>query len=296
MHNSPISSLSQELLDEIIDAVASQNSFYRANLSSCSLIGNKFRSRSQMHLFNTIGFGSSSSNTRIRRTSRLLNVLVINPQLASHVKEIRLYVPPTDSLWIWEDAKFTRIVNIIYAESLVTTLKIHGASNTYEHSEDFMHYRSNFFTMINHSLKYLSLKDFQVFPLPAIDLHRFCVPPDKNLLLTGKLMGPQKLTRLDLSELPNSVKMITYGIDFSYIQKLRLRLQDIDDVGHVQTLLEIVHASLECLDLWLCLLNPQPYGTPTMHYLPCFRKLRSLQMRAVLGQVTLDSTHVTVCT
>ena len=119
----------------------------------------------------------------------------------------------------------------------------------------------------------LSLEDFQVFPLPAIqgcsrletlDLHRVCIPPDKNTPLAGKLMGPQKLTRLDLSESPNSVKMITYGIDFSHIQKLRLRVQDIDDVGHVQTLLEIVHASLEHLDLWLCLLSPQPYGTPTI--------------------------------
>jgi len=164
----------------------------------------------------------------------------------------------------------------------VTKLKIDGASNGYTHSEDFMHHLSNFFTMINHSLKYLSLTDFFVFPLPVIqgcshletlDLHAVCIPRDDNFPLSGNFMGPQKLTRLDLSQSPNALKMIARGIDLSHIKMLRFKPKASGDVDNIQFLLDIVHASLKRLDLFLGLC-----GTSAMYCLPCTR----------ITQITLD--------
>ena len=163
VHNSPILNLSQELLDVIVDTVAFNNPFaLHRDLRSCSSISSTFCSRSQLHLFTRTCFGSICRDTRIEQISRLLDVLVVNPQLAAYVKEICLYVPQWDPPWIGEDAKFLRIVNIICAKSSVSTLTINGASDAYEHSEDFMRYISNFFTMINHSLKYLSRRILRV--------------------------------------------------------------------------------------------------------------------------------------
>ncbi|KAH9478221.1 hypothetical protein JR316_0008674 [Psilocybe cubensis] len=116
MAPSPISKLSQELIDRIIDALvepsevnlASLNSSpsHNSALFSSSLICRSFRARSQKLLYSHVTID-------VHRVDSFYRLIMDSGIIAGYVEDLELLLTHNDYKWLWEDQRFMRIMNAL---------------------------------------------------------------------------------------------------------------------------------------------------------------------------------------
>ncbi|KIM35660.1 hypothetical protein M413DRAFT_32320 [Hebeloma cylindrosporum] len=117
---SPISLISQELVDKIIDDLAESVEgveFFRWHcLSRCSLVCQSFLPRSQYHIFRSIRIeseGDCGHEFTIKRCKELGRILTQSPHIATYVRELRLEIQPDDKMGLHETPIFMQAINRI---------------------------------------------------------------------------------------------------------------------------------------------------------------------------------------
>ncbi|KIM36981.1 hypothetical protein M413DRAFT_31159 [Hebeloma cylindrosporum] len=120
MSAAPISHISQELVDKIIDDLAGSVEgirFYRSLcLSRCSLVCKSFLPRSQYHIYRRIKIESEGDfmhEFTIKRCQGLCRILTQTPRIATYVRELHLDIQPDDKIGLHETPSFMRAINQI---------------------------------------------------------------------------------------------------------------------------------------------------------------------------------------
>ncbi|KIM35650.1 hypothetical protein M413DRAFT_32309 [Hebeloma cylindrosporum] len=116
----PISHLSQELVDKLIDDLAASVvdiPFYRSHcLFRSALVCKSFLPRSQYHIFRSIKIqseGAYEHDYTIKRCQELCRILTQSPQIAAHVQELRLDIQPHDKICLHQTPSFMQAINQI---------------------------------------------------------------------------------------------------------------------------------------------------------------------------------------
>ncbi|KAH9480748.1 hypothetical protein JR316_0007348 [Psilocybe cubensis] len=86
----PQPELAQELIDLILDTLASSSSTPLAHLFPCTLVSRRFRPRAQRHIFSHIHIRGASPSARRSRVAQLAALVEANPALADAVQELSL--------------------------------------------------------------------------------------------------------------------------------------------------------------------------------------------------------------
>ncbi|KDR76652.1 hypothetical protein GALMADRAFT_1328522 [Galerina marginata CBS 339.88] len=108
--NGVFTQLAQETLDEIVDYV---HTFGFHELATCALIHPSFVPRSQLHLFSTIHIGGVRATKRRERIKEFRRILKRKPYLVQFVKELRLSVAGTSTVWLTYDKDFIPLLNLL---------------------------------------------------------------------------------------------------------------------------------------------------------------------------------------
>ena len=114
----PISQLSQELVDKIIDDLAESLEGLRVHrwhdLSHCSLVCKSFLPRSQYHIFRTIKIqseGAFEHELCIKRCEELGRILTQSPHIGIYVQELHLEIQPNDKICLHQTPSFLQAIN-----------------------------------------------------------------------------------------------------------------------------------------------------------------------------------------
>ncbi|KAF8954341.1 hypothetical protein BDZ97DRAFT_1928476 [Flammula alnicola] len=109
----PISQLSQELIDKILDHVAANSSGWLGdNLLQCAFVSRSFRPRSQLYIFSSIDI-RGGSETREEKVQNLLEIIQDNPEIAHYIEELSLECTDNEYSWIFEDQTFIDVMERI---------------------------------------------------------------------------------------------------------------------------------------------------------------------------------------
>lgn len=172
---SHISKLSQELIDELIDAVKTTSQFSdeaHKNLAACARVCRAFRSPSQRHIYTSISLNDDYGGKLINPHKEFLKILHESPHIASYVGKLTLWVDGSSiPVWINEEEDFIHIMRLINTpESPITTLQINGGGGgTY--CEDITRTSdtlAKFMSTNFGSLASLELIRLPIFPLSAV--------------------------------------------------------------------------------------------------------------------------------
>ncbi|KAF9529475.1 hypothetical protein CPB83DRAFT_852740 [Crepidotus variabilis] len=110
-----MTSLPQEIIDEIIDCVA-QSAEHLSLLRACSLTSQSFRRRSQSHLFRVLDFGyphPQDYSLRVERLHFLLRLLLERPELAAYPRQLILQPSFNRSRWMYENKTFHAVLSLL---------------------------------------------------------------------------------------------------------------------------------------------------------------------------------------
>ncbi|KIM35653.1 hypothetical protein M413DRAFT_326504 [Hebeloma cylindrosporum] len=116
----PITQISQELVDKIIDELAesleNDLSYRWDGLSRCSLACRSFLPRSQYHIFRRIKIQSEGAfhhDFTVKHCKELCRILTQSPQIATYVRELRLDIRQDDKIGLHETPSFMRAISQI---------------------------------------------------------------------------------------------------------------------------------------------------------------------------------------
>ncbi|KIM35654.1 hypothetical protein M413DRAFT_32313 [Hebeloma cylindrosporum] len=265
-----LQSLSQELIDEIIDVgVAMEDNIcddiWRSKwnfLSSCALVCRSFLPRSQQHLFSQIHLGDNlDRNKRVRGLRRLSRILQESPHIAGYVRELHLKLPCDDNTWVTEEFLFLSIMERIKESKgslQKLTLLNHAYPKPLHDPAAFVTHFSNrfispFITFLDiHSLQVPTAIFWACVNLTHLKLHLadFELTPSPSL---GIVLRPQiKILQYGLSH-PAISKLLgihTVPISLSSLRVLKLGKARPPDLACLQTIIDTSGGSLEVLDLF----------------------------------------------
>ncbi|KDR74710.1 hypothetical protein GALMADRAFT_560883 [Galerina marginata CBS 339.88] len=111
----PFSHLSQELIDEIIDALIDPQETERkiSQFCACALVCHAFRHRAQKHVFYSMMPVHSRGNATCRkRVDDFHRILQENPRIASYVRRLDLNMDDTNG-WLFDDPLFREIMELV---------------------------------------------------------------------------------------------------------------------------------------------------------------------------------------
>jgi len=118
-------SLSQEVIDEIIDYLASE----RSDLARCSLVCKAFHSRCTIHLHSTISIGPLPAKGerevhRVKAIELVTNIIKRNPHLPGYIRHLRLFFVWGIHQWPYKDTGFLDLLRMLKTRN--------GSSDTFK--------------------------------------------------------------------------------------------------------------------------------------------------------------------
>lgn len=121
----PIYRLSQELIDEIIDAVhlMAEERWWADRwdyLSNCCLVCRSFLPRAQMHLFTHVNLPGMHQSKWVKdgdysRVSALLRILENRPVIAQHIQKLSLCLPEGNTSWLYNTPQMLTLLQTVNA-------------------------------------------------------------------------------------------------------------------------------------------------------------------------------------
>ena len=125
MLNPPLSLLSDDLLNYIVDHVA-ELPFSDSNLYNLSVTDRAFTRFCQAYIFKDLylGYGSGTNNSITKKLAKIRNILDDEPSFANRVRTVHLTVIRQRNKWLFDDPTFITIIQLL-AKSLMPPHKLH---------------------------------------------------------------------------------------------------------------------------------------------------------------------------
>ncbi|KDR74632.1 hypothetical protein GALMADRAFT_140996 [Galerina marginata CBS 339.88] len=260
----PFSKLSQELIDEIIDALLDpQEAEHKiSQFCDCALVCRAFRHRSQNHAFYSMRPLQFRANANCRkRVDDLHGILQENPRIASYIRRLDLIMNDTNE-WLFDDSFFCEIMEIVSKTRAVVNLElsVYGWPRPFQFTNNRtfetrfvkpfitpfitsldLHFINNIpVSLLAHCPHLLELKLVWVTveairPFDAIDIdHSLCPRPRK---FTFESCG-------------DTIRILVTGyVDFGNLQHLSVSGCRSDELDDVNLILDTSSSSLQHLHL-----------------------------------------------
>ncbi|KIM43784.1 hypothetical protein M413DRAFT_443682 [Hebeloma cylindrosporum] len=259
----PISQLSQELIDEIIDhlqVVRLQNDGWADRdlpLRTCALISRLFRPRAQQHLFTHIGIKITSSHLANPFFERLNVVFSTNPKLASHVRIFTLRIRDTGDLWSRGQS---------YPSRCGLQIHLTNKDPNAHHSQAMLTFWSHLSlnsdarfipSVVTSRLTSIEIRNLHDVPIVLFDT---CSNLRKLDVFTIRLAPFEESARIPVEKRPlirelwvaNSEDLICYtGLRFDALGGWNRTMDKLDIIQHIFTGADSNLSSLEYLNLFL---------------------------------------------
>ncbi|KDR74650.1 hypothetical protein GALMADRAFT_559576 [Galerina marginata CBS 339.88] len=267
----PFSKLSQELIDEIIDALLDPQEAERkiSQFCACALVCRAFRHRSQKHAFYLMTPLPIRANANCRkRVDELHGILQENPRIASYIRRLDLNMNDTNG-WLFDDCFFCEIMEIVsktWAVGMNLELSVHGWSLPFQFTNNRTfetRFAKPFITPFITSLNMESIKNIPVFLLA----HCPHLVELKLILVTLEAISPLNAIDIDHSLCPrlrkftfescgDTIRILATGyVDFGYLQQLSVSGRFSDQLGDIDLILNASSSSLDELHLDFCKLR-----------------------------------------
>ena len=125
MLNPPLSLLSDDLLNYIVDHVAELPTS-NSDLFNLSITDRAFTRSCQAYIFEDLylGYGSGTSNSISKKLTKIRNILNDKPLFINRVRAIHLNVIRQRNKWLFNDPNFITIIQLL-AKSLMPPHKLH---------------------------------------------------------------------------------------------------------------------------------------------------------------------------
>ncbi|KDR74644.1 hypothetical protein GALMADRAFT_559331 [Galerina marginata CBS 339.88] len=261
----PFSNLSQELVEEIVDALVDtqESDLHISNLCACALVCRSFRHRAQKYIFYSMTLLGLKTEANCReRVDSFHEILQKNPRIASYIRRLRFDMDDT-AKWVFEDPLLLQIMELVTKTWVVgTKLEL----SIFAWSEDF-HFTDN------RTFETRFVKPFVTPFITSLDLHYvYDVPltlfshcphlvdlsliwvtveasPRFNVIAVDQSLRsrPHKFT---FQSLDSSFRALSATcIDFSHLQYLSASGYLSDEIPDLNFILEASSSSLKCLEL-----------------------------------------------
>ncbi|KAJ3514961.1 hypothetical protein NLJ89_g2060 [Agrocybe chaxingu] len=281
MRKGPIYRLSQELIDEVVDCVYSDlsddnNGALLSHHVACPLVCRFFTQRSQMHVFHAIKVGTYRedwSEERARRIQRLKRILKRNRRLVSYILRLTIEIPQ-DNEWLGTDKTFLDVMKtVVNKDHSLQTLSLWGS---YDHLVYTVENVDSQSTGFNHPLIKRLFHRKSTFPKPSTDSHNLGNLPQLQHLEYAS-SGAAVAAMVQIRQIDPSI-----SVDLSRLQTLKLRMGDLDDVVHAQTIIDEASEFLRHISLLI-------HRLPGRINLRKMRKLEYLRIEHLVGnQITME--------
>ena len=131
MLNPPLSLLSYDLLNYIVDHVA-ELPFSESDIYNLSITDRAFTRSCQVYIFKELrlGHGHGTIGMIVRNLTKIRNILNDEPSIANRVRAIHLTVADVQNKWLFNDPNFMTIIQLL-GKSLMPPHKLHLSGHWY---------------------------------------------------------------------------------------------------------------------------------------------------------------------
>ncbi|KDR74648.1 hypothetical protein GALMADRAFT_249554 [Galerina marginata CBS 339.88] len=262
----PFSHLSQELIDEIIDALFDPQEIERkiSQFCACATVCRAFRHRAQKHAFYSMTpFRRRDSLASSRkRVVDFHNILQENPQIASYVRRLNLKMIDASG-WLFDDPLFCEIMELIsrtWAVEMRLELSVYGWGGNFQFTNNRRVETRFVKPFITPFITSLDLYSIDNIPLSLL-AHCPHLVELRLVWVTVEAIRPLNAIDIDCSLRPrprnfmfrscgDTIRILeTTYVDFGYLQRLSVSGFLYNELSNVKLILNAASSSLEHLQL-----------------------------------------------